>query len=285
MAAPGMVTALDDATLDRLRVQLTPSAFYMRVDDNIRVTSYNAAAGVSLALRSRFLGLDGEIMPSADLQTPNTDRSAKSTIVPTPEGWLLGAQIFAVAGTPLIGQCFVVVEIVQGLGSSAIVLQTLAAGYVTAKQPLSWPGAPIASSLDGAGALRAIVGTVPGAGAEISETVPTAARWELLTFAAQLTTAVAVANRVPVLVIDDGTNNEFLWPAQGNETASLAWQNHWAQGSPSAFTLGALTSNGPLPTNNRLGAGFRIRTSTVALQGADQWSSPKYLVREWQEGA
>lgn len=280
-----MLTALDDATFGRLQSQLTPSAFYMRVDDNIRITSFNSAAGVQLALRSRFLGLDGEIMPSADLQTPNTDRSAKTTIIPSPEGWLLGAQVFASAGAPLIGQCYVVVEIVQGLGASAIALQTLAAGYVTAKQPLSWPGQPIGSSLDGGGALRAIIGSAPGAGNNITETVPTGARWEMLAFEAILVASAAVANRLVSLTFDDGVNIYFFDSPNLVQTASQTGAYAFAQGQSKLAVPNLLAVPGNLPVGNRLGAGHRIRTSVTALQGGDILSAPNYLVREWIEGA
>lgn len=285
MDGPSMLTALDDATFGRLRTQLSPSAFYMRVDDNIRITSYNAAAGVQLALRSRFLGLDGGIMPSADVQTPNTDRSGKSTIVVTPEGWLLGAQVFAVAGAPLIGQCYVVVEVVQGLGSSAIALQTLAAGYVTAKQPLSWPGQPIASSLDGGGALRAIVGSAPGAGVNVTETVPTGARWELLSFESVLTTSVGVANRQHAITIDDGVNLYFIDSPAFVQAASLVGAYSYAQGQSKLAAPLNVAVPANLPANNRLLAGHRIRTSVLNLQAGDVLAAPNYLVREWLEVA
>lgn len=276
---------IDDAAFARLSRQLTPAAFYVRVDDNIRVTSYNAAAGVTLACRGRVLTCDEGVKPSADTQTPNTDRTAKTTIVRTAEGWLLGGQVFVTAGAPLVGQCFVVVELVQGESTAALALQTLAAGYVTAKQPLNWPGQPIGNSLDGAGALRAIAGTTPGAGTEFTETVPTGARWELLAFNATLVTAAAVANRVPIIIIDDGANLLWDYITPGNETASLSWTNNWAPGVNPVFTAANNTFVGPLPIGLRLLAGHRIRSLTVAIQGADQYASPKYLVREFLEGA
>lgn len=261
------------------------SAWYLRTDDNLRVTSYNALASVRLELRYRMLDLNDNIVASQEAQVPNTDRTAKSTIFVTPDGWLLGGEVFVSGAAPLIGQTYVVVEIVRGLGSSALPLQVIAAGYVSAKQPLPFPGVQISSSLDGGGALRSITGSTPGAGGEISETVPTGARWQLLTFSAQLAASATVANRIPTLIIDDGATSLSRSSSQVNQPASNTWIYSWSGGFTST-NLGA-TSNVsiPLMTPAFLNAGYRVRTGTSGLQVGDQYSAVQYLVREWLEGA
>lgn len=265
--------------------RLSPSSLYMRVDDNLRITAYNALASVILGIRSRVLSLGGEVQASADVLTPATDRSASSTIVVTDEGWLLGGEVFATGAAPLIGQTYVVVELVRGLGSSAIALQTIAAGYITAKQPLPFPNVLLSSSVDNAGAIRAITGTTPGAGVDISEAVPTGARWELLAFSALLTSAVAVANRIVQLTLDDGVTIFARVSNQQNQAASLAWNYSWIAGGALLNSGNLLVVHNALPVNCRLAAAARIRTATTAIQAADQWSAVKYLVREWIEGA
>ena len=258
---------------------------FSAVGQYLRVTSYNAAANVVLNIRHRFVDCDGEIQASAETQTPNTDRSAKSTIIVTPEGWLLGGEIFASGAAPAIGQTFVIVEVVRGLGSSALALQVLAAGYLNAKQPLVFPNAMIGSSLDGGGALRSIAGTTPAAGAEISETVPTGARWQLLAFRYQLVTSATVANRQSTLLADDGTTN--LWYAGGDPVQPASGTFLYSFGA--GYTpFGAVPTNATgrsLPTPNFLGAGSRLKTQTLSIQAGDQYSNVQYLVREWLEGA
>jgi hypothetical protein len=261
------------------------SSWYMKIDDNLRITSYNALASVRLEVRYRFVDCDGKIGANQEAQAPNTDRTAKSTIFVTPEGWLLGGEVFVSGAAPLVGQTYVVIEIVRGLGSSALPLQVIAAGYVSAKQPLPFPGTQITSTLDGGGALRSITGATPAAGAEISETVPTGARWELLSFFATLTTSATVANRGPGLVFDDGVNVYMRTGTSVNQVASTAWNNTWSPGFSRAAELFAQTISNMLPVNVRLGSGHRIRTNTVAIQTGDQYSAVQYLVREWLEGA
>lgn len=261
-----------------------PGGFYMRIDDNIRVTSYNSLAGVTLSVRTRFLTLDGLVQASVDAHTPNTDRTAASSILVTPEGWLLGLEVFASAGTPQIGQTFVVLEAVRGLASSATPLQLFTTGYCTSKQPLAWPAVSPGQSLDGHGALRSIAGTTPGAGAEFSETVPTGARWELIMFHGVLNGSAAVANRLPRLVLDDGANQLLNMPGIVTTTANAIIRYEWAQGMPFAAQVNAQQTPTAIPVGNRLGAGFRLRSITTALDVGDTWTNLRYLVREWIEG-
>jgi len=261
------------------------SPWYLRVDDNLRVTSYNALASVRLEVRYRFVDCEGRIQASQEAQVPNTDRTAKSSVFATPEGWLLGGEVFVSGAAPLIGQTYVVVEIVRGLGSSALTLQVIAAGYVSAKQPLPFPGTQITSSLDGGGALRSITGATPGAGAEISETVPTGARWTLVALAFTFTASAAVANRFMKLTLDDGATAFFHLDPLVAITANQVVPHQFAAGhTPYTSTLTGEIMN-PLPLGLFLGSGYRIRTSTTSIQGADQFSAVQYLVREWLEGA
>ena len=189
------------------------------------------------------------------------------------------------AGTPLDGQCFVVVEIARGQGTSAIALECIAAGYVTAKQPLRFPALSMSRSLDGHGALRSITGAVPAAGAEVSETVPAGARWELLALNMTFVTSVAAANRITALAFDDGANVYWRTESGTAQAASLTLFRSYSQGLVAHFVGGASNQHGPLPAGNRLGAGHRIRTVTGNFQAADQYSAIQYVVREWIEGA
>lgn len=261
------------------------STWYMQKEDNLRLTSYNALASVKLEVRYRFLDQANVLIPNQETQTPNTDRTAKQSIFITPEGWLLGGEVFVSGAAPLIGQTYVVLEIVRGVSASALPLQVIAAGYVSAKQPLPFPGTQIGSSLDGGGALRSIVGSAPAAGAEISETVPTGARWELLMFRAAYTTSATAGNRQPILILDDGSNRWMTSPYLGVTAASGSGAAEWAQGSNIGATVGGQNPAGFIPLNNRLPAGARIRTTTVSIAAGDQYAAPTYLVREWLEGA
>ncbi|OLB84954.1 MAG: hypothetical protein AUI15_33835 [Actinobacteria bacterium 13_2_20CM_2_66_6] len=262
-----------------------PSAFYLRADENLKVTSYNALASVSLSVRARIYTADGHVEDSLDTQTPTTNRTATSTIIRTNEGWLLGGQVVVTGAAPLVGQTFVVVELVRGDSTAANAMQLLAAGYVTAKQPLVFPQAQPQSSLDGAGALRSISGTTPAAGAEISETVPTGARWQLLALAVTFIASATVATRTTTVIVDDGTNNLNQTVGINQATANQTAINYFGNRGVQIALLNGQNVTAPIGVEYFLGAGYRIRTSTGSIQIGDQYASPKYLVREWIEGA
>lgn len=278
-----MQPAADTGVVDVL--PLEGHGFYLAGDDNLRLTVFNALVGVSVTVAGRFQHPDGRVEPFEHRITPTSDRVATVITRRLARGWILNLHVYASAGAPLTGQTFAIASIVRGQSGGVIELATLAAGYVTATQRLAWPSGLVLNSLEGGGALRSITGATPGAGVEVSETVPTGARWELLAFQAQLVTAVAAANRATSLSLDDGATVYVSLPAKFVQTASLTFFYVWAQGLQNLQDATRITNQSPLPTNLRMGAGHRIKTATSAIQGADQFSAVQYLVREWIEGA
>lgn len=261
-------------------------AYYSDGGESLLLSVNNAATGVTLKLAGRTIAFgESRVSPFEMNLVPATDRSTSTVRVILPAGWLLSAVVTVTAGTPLVGQCFTRLSIVHGVSTVGPELWTVAADYVTAKQPVTWPGRPIQSSLDGGGALRSIAGTTPGAGAEVSEAVPTGARWEPISFHARLVTAVAVANRFPRLVLDDGGAIPYgeYHPPPTAQVASTTAAYSWGEGVPAQ--VGQVNYQAPLPVGLRAGAAHRLRTITTGIQAADQWDQVQYLVRETIEGA
>lgn len=264
---------------------------YLSGEDALRLTAFDALTGVTLTLSGRFLPVardDQDVPrpgPFTHVLVPASDRTASVITRGLGEGWLLEASVVASVGAPLVGQCFCVLSIVRGLAASALELSTLAEGYVTSKQRIAWPGGLFGASLDGGGALRTILGTTPAPGAEVTETVPTGARWEPLAINMTFTASAAVANRTVALDLDNGTNLFARIFSQNAVVASGSEMLNWFQGGPYSGTAPAAVNMMPLPIGLRLGAGYRFKTTTVGLQAADQFSAISYLVREWIEGA
>jgi hypothetical protein len=264
---------------------LIPGDLYVTNDDQLRVTVFNALASVIVTVRGRLRGSDGITRPFVEVITPTSDRVASSKIVRLSEGWLSNVLVVVSTGAPLTGQTFTRISIVRGEGTPALEVAVLAAGYVTAQQPIAWPGSPVLNSLDGAGVLRSIAGATPAAGAEVSEAVPTGARWEVLAFTFHWVTAVTVANRACSLVLDDGATVYFRNEDPAVTVASTTLDKTYSQGQSLIWNGAATVRHGNLPVSNRLIAGHRVRTSTAQIQAADQYSAVQYLVREWIEGA
>jgi hypothetical protein len=272
-------------TFGGARLLPSPSQFFLTGEDRLRVVSANSLTGVSLKVQWRTATLAGDVVPSSQDHTPNSDRTVKRQDYELGSGSLLNVTVFASAGAPVIGQTYVLVQIVRGEGLAAIVLGTILAGYVTAVQALGFPGSPIVASTDGEPYVRHIVGTAPGAGLNIAETVPTGARWEVVTLYAPATWSAVAGNRTPYLVMSSAGVNIGTFAAGGATPAAAVVACTWGQ------TLGTGADNtnhqyqGSLPAHLTLIAGAVIQTAVFGLAAGDAWGNPQYTVREWLEVA
>jgi hypothetical protein len=257
-------------------------SIYVGPDDHLRITSFNSLAAVTLAVEARVMCATGDVQACADRHVPNTDRTPASTLIRLREGWLLDWLVRATAAAPRVGQCFVVVELVRGFTGAVVPIAALGQGYVTDTSRFGGPGTPLLQSIDGRGVIRSITGTDPAAGAEVSETVPTNARWRLIAVQVTLVTDATVANRQPAIDLDDGALSFWRSGVGANQTASLTIRNNWGDAAGAFGSTGA-PSNGLLPRDIQLVGGFRIRTSTTNLQAGDNYGAPQMLVEEWIE--
>jgi len=260
-----------------------PGSWLFTAEDNLQLDSVCSQSGVTVTVNGVVLSTDFQLLPFSWTHSPNSNRTVATTRVAVGTGWLLHVRVLVTGGAAKQGECYVYLRVCRGTTSNAIVLATIAAGYITTVTDLYTPGGTIVTSLDGGGTVRSITGTTPAAGADILETVPTNARWEVLAFTAQLTTGAAVANRVVGLTIDDGTNIYFRDSPAFTQTASLIDIYSWAEAQSKMAAPSSSFVLGNLPGGNRLLAAHRIRTSTIAIAAADQWTAPQYLVREWLE--
>lgn len=267
----------------RLLPQLTPHGVYVTGDDFLLITSINTVASVRLALGGRMVGATGRPHHFADSHVATADRVAATSVMRLGEGWLQEITLGVTGATPQFGQTFARVDLVRGDGPGRTAHGTLIQGPLTAVQRRAWPGSPLEFTLGLPGAIRSLTGTDPAAGAEISETVPTGARWRFISLRVSFTTDATVANRTPALAFDDGTNVFAQAAPNVNQAAGATFVHHYlAVGVNHAQTsLSAQTST---PPNLILPAGFRLRTITGALQVGDNFAAPQYLVEEWLEG-
>jgi len=159
----------------------------------------------------------------------------------------------------------------------------LCQGYVYSGHELMWPPGTDEDMLSGPPLLRSVTGTNPAAGVEISETVPTNARWRLIALLVQLVTDATVANRRPHFIVDDGVNTLFEVETGTDQAASQTIRYNFANTgyrvAVAAQNIAYLTAPFYLP----LFQGWRVRTSTVNLQAGDDYGAPQLLVEEWIE--
>jgi hypothetical protein len=268
------------------KVIAVPFQFLSTGEDHLRVRSFNSLAGVVLTIDMRTLNTAGEIQVSSSPHTPNSDRSAKVTTIALAPGYILNLVVRASAGSPTIGQTYVIVELVRGLGTNAQLLGQLLGGYVTAQQGLAWPGSPIESSIAGGGWFRSFEGTIPAAGQQVVETVPTGARWDvrlvrvdLLADAIGLNRLIALMYRTPAALFV-AVHLPIVSIPPGNFNVCL-WQRGPVSGSPTGTGIAV----GSLAEEVTLMAGDSIRTSTFNMEATDQFVEVVLGVREWLEAA
>jgi len=159
-------------------------------------------------------------------------------------------------------------------------LWPLLAGYIYDGHRLTWPPGFFEGMTEGPGLLRSITGTNPAAGAEISEAVPTNARWRIKSLIFTLVTDGTVANRLVKIVIDDGANALSKGSCGNYQTASQTYVYTGGAGLyPSSLLIGYW--NIVLPEMPILFQGWRIRTETDTIQAGDNYGAPQLLVEEW----
>jgi hypothetical protein len=263
-----------------------PSRVYIQRDDILMVNVFTGTAQGTFTIRGRLLRPDGVIIPIAETFTPVVNRSGQPFKFILGEGFLLTLTVQVGAASSSGTPAYVIAwishtetPVLTGLDYFDILL----AGYVGAQTTVSFPTFPGARSTDGQGFLRPVLGVDPAAGVEISETVPVGARWRLIAFTANLVTSAVVGNRRVALLHDDGVNVYARSFATTNIVASTNVFITWADGYPNAANSDN-QQEAPLPVQDKLSGGFRLRTSTVGLDPGDNWGQPLYLVEEWIEG-
>lgn len=260
-----------------------PFQFVTTGEDNLRVTVINSLIGCRVAVQGRRIDDQGTILPIAHAVTPTSDRAAVSAIFPLGVGAIVNLTVWASEGTPKIGQTFVIVQLVRGREGGTELLGTLLSGYVTAVQALGWPGSPIQSSIEGPGYIRQITGTIPAAGAEIFEIVPTGARWELLAVTLAFVPGVAAADRRVLLYADPSYAAVFYAPCATPINFPFVLAVNWCSGLGATPTGITPFQAMPLPVSMPLLAQTVITTYTEGMQPTDQYQQVHYTVREWLE--
>lgn len=252
-------------------------------EDFILILSRNTVAAQSYIVNYRYVDNRGRPGQNYFTHTPNTDRSLKQTSYRINFGTLVGLSIQGTQ-TARRGQSYAnaMIGYLDNQGN-AIGFYTLCRGYVQTEQYLSWPYGPQSNSTEGPGIL-ATNSVSPGAGVEITITVPTGARWRIIGLRFLFTASATAVTRTPSLLVDNNGANVHTAIAGAQFATVTANNNQQYSLSRAGFTEGFLAAaNIENLFENQLIQGGRIRTSTTNLQGGDQYSSVIFEVEEWLE--
>jgi hypothetical protein len=159
-------------------------------------------------------------------------------------------------------------------------IETLFQGYIDNNYNPTWPSYRAEHASEGKGNIRTIIGTDPAAGVNLSETVPTNARWRLLSLNLTMTTDATVANRNMRIFYDDGVTTFFATESLTLQTASQSRRYVIAAfGNGQAVTID--TIHLAAPPDIELLAGYRVRSSVANFQVEDNINEFAMLVEEW----
>lgn len=258
---------------------LPDSAVYVTRDDVLLVQT-RARAAVRLTIVCRLQLPDtGAIVPFSFALTTVADRSQQATPYDLTDGFLLSLAVFSTDAAMVQQGVFVEVDLVRGTRDQTTRALPMLKGYLDTYDCLRWPYGQEEGCRSDVGGHVTYLGSAPAAGADTLVTVPAGAQWRLLSWRAQLVTSIAAATRQVHLVIDDGANilldlaanaTQITTLTRNYNAALLSWQ-------PTAVDLEIYI---PFPFDFDLLAGYRLRTITTSIQAADQWTAPRYQVRE-----
>ncbi len=260
-----------------------PPPIAMRLTGNDRglLTCYNSVSGAVVSLFSRILSVDGKLVEVQQDFTPAATRAAVTQPWEPGDGFLLSLMLQTTSAVKR-GQLYCRVDLQRGLQTVPLIYATLLNDYVHLGYRPTWPFAVQQAPTSGPGVLRSINVGNPAAGADWVQTVPTGARWRLLSVIATFATGAAARN--VSIVLDDGATTYFQQGNGGVTQAATTTQTYnYAAGLVMSGTAGsgASLNSAPLPIWAILPAGHRIRSAVAG--GTDQWSAIQLLVEEWIE--
>lgn len=253
---------------------------YVRAPEQLVVVLATNATGQQVQVTYRYLTPENEIKEGKIVTIPLTAGGVLTLPIPVTESWILSISLQCLVSVANGQWTFAQVQLARSPNFTSLDYGLIWEGYIPLNTATGWPGIASKEITDGPGVLRSIVGSIPGVGVEISETVPAFRNWNLIAFHVALNTSVTVANRTPNVLIDDGVNLLLNSGSGFSQTASLSIDYYYAGGMFRGDNLNGsvgITAPNLIP----LKAGYRIRTSTLNIQANDQWQAPKYLVREW----
>lgn len=257
-----------------------PSPAYVAVNDQLLIQSIANANLANLIVNVLLLRPDDQIVPLTfqyGLSGAFTSQSARFQLM---EGFILSVNVQFGAGISQGTICFAIVSLVRQPFGVAQQFRTLCRGYIGFNSGMSYPQDALQRPTDGPGVANSVNVANPGAGADWTFTVEAFARRRLVSVTATLTAAVAVANRLVSLIIDDGANVLANIPTGVTLVASTA--NTYTFGDGLVITTPFNNvSMAPTPGNAMLGNGWRIRSSTTGIQPADQWSAINLHFMTW----
>lgn len=264
-----------------------PAPLYVTQDDLLRVVVLTSNAFLTgIELTGRQLLMDGTIkLIDQTFQPLATNRAPNFFSINLPEGFLLNLEVNGIgANQSARGQTFVQITLTRPTIPTQRDYAMLVCGYQTEGCNPCWPNGQIEAAASGMGYTYTVVGAVPAPGAETIITVPTSARWRVVSGHLALTTSAAAGQRTPDITFTQNGGAGWLSYASagiGPSTGPLGF--NFAPGVPLVQDV-HLNFLVPIPFNLMLRGGDTVGTTQSNLQAGDQFTAVTLSVEEWIDG-
>lgn len=261
--------------------EMFPEAYpYLAEEDSLIVTglfTFNTVLTVSGRVLDARLN---KVIPFQQTINIVNSTAIQQFQIGTAEGFLIGATITGVAAGNGTRQNFVALGIMRGaIGLTATQTQ-LCAGYLNNMGLVSWPSTGIINPREGNGVVRNNSVGNPAAGTDWIYTVPVATREQIVSIHAVFQTAVAAGNRQVQFIVDDGANVLYATTQGPVQVTTLTW-DYTGAGFGYAPTNVLTSVSVHVDPSIVMQSGFRVRSSTTAINAGDQWSAIRVLTRQW----
>ncbi|MBA0084811.1 MAG: hypothetical protein HRJ53_07440 [Acidobacteria bacterium Pan2503] len=160
--------------------------------------------------------------------------------------------------------------------------QLISDNFSRAHNP-KWPGGEFVGSTEGPGAMLSLPQSNPAAGTDFTITVPTGARWRWQALNFRLVTSATVATRIAEVVVQDVAGNVLHRIVPGASQAASLTVNYSLQNGVIFNSIDPAQVMVGIGAPVMLFAGWKIASSTTALQAGDQLSFITPTVEEWIE--
>jgi len=283
-----------------------PSPLYIQRDDllAVQVVSFipGGVEGVTLNLRLLLPtgprpGQPDSPQPVATEEPGITDQTIQNTqfvvsLAQSPklfnlsEGYLLSISAAAAVATQR-GQTFVRAWIQRGSSTFNVAQASLPlfSDYVTTVQPAGWPFGRLIHPQEGPGCLVVAAVGNPAAGADWVYTQTAFTRARIIGTSATFTAAAAVANRETQLVIDTGAPPDIVTGIPNQVVVAGAVVKVSGTTAPVSAAPNVPDVSVGLPAETVIGQGSRVRSNTINIQAADQWSNIRLFLEQWMDQA
>lgn len=262
---------------------IPPSELYINVDDQLIISGASSVTSEVITVNVRLLLPNGRIEDMQFQIRPGTLRTVLKQSFGLAEGFLLSMSASSSLAVTR-GQTFVRVSLQRSASGASQPAYVLLADYVTTQSVPGYPNGRILSPTEGPGNVYRFQQGAPAAGAEDLVSVPTNARWRIICFDLAFTTAVAVANRTPQIIVTSQGTDCGRFPVLANIPASIAALITGTGITPYTPIVATDYAVGLPPVlmlvNNNSQAGG-LATVTPGLQAADQYGLWNLLVEEW----